>query len=100
MKKWIISLSVILVLCGIRFSDPWFLDMVRLNYFDQLIVSQEPVENNIYVAEIDEAALELYGQYPFPRNIYSDIIKDLYNRGAGLVVWNVMMPEPDAWRRC
>ena len=72
-----------------------FIQSIKLNYFDQLIVNQEPVENNIYVAEIDEAALELYGQYPFPRNIYSDIIKDLYARGAGLVVWNVMMPEED-----
>ena len=78
------------------FANPSnFIQSIKLNYFDQLIVNQEPVENNIYVAEIDEAALELYGQYPFPRNIYSDIIKDLYNRGAGLVVWNVMMPEPD-----
>jgi len=78
------------------FANPSnFIQSIKLNYFDQLIVSQEPVENNIYVAEIDEAALELYGQYPFPRNIYSDIIKDLYNKGAGLVVWNVMMPEPD-----
>ena len=78
------------------FANPSnFIQSIKLNYFDQLIISQEPVENNIYVAEIDEAALELYGQYPFPRNIYSDIIKDLYNRGAGLVVWNVMMPEPD-----
>ena len=72
-----------------------FLQSIKLNYFDQLIINQETVENNIYVAEIDEAALELYGQYPFPRNIYSDIIKDLYARGAGLVVWNVMMPEVD-----
>jgi len=78
------------------FANPSnFLQSIKLNYFDQLIVNQEPVENNIYVAEIDEAALELYGQYPFPRNIYSDIIKDLYARGAGLVVWNVMMPEVD-----
>ena len=76
-------------------APPKFLESVKLNYFDQLIINQEPVENNIYVAEIDEAALDLYGQYPFPRNIYSDIIKDLYNRGAGLVVWNVMMPEQD-----
>jgi adenylate cyclase len=78
------------------FANPSnFIQSIKLNYFDQLIVNQEPVENNIYVAEIDEAALELYGQYPFPRNIYSDIIKDLYARGAGLVVWNVMMPEVD-----
>ena len=76
-------------------EPPKFLESVKLNYFDQLIVNQEPVENNIWVAEIDEAALDLYGQYPFPRNIYSDIIKDLYDRGAGLVVWNVMMPEVD-----
>jgi adenylate cyclase len=78
------------------FSNPSnFLQSIKLNYFDQLIVNQPIVENNIYVAEIDDAALEQYGQYPFPRNIYSDIIKDLYDRGAGLVVWNVMMPEVD-----
>ena len=72
-----------------------FIQSIKLNYFDQLIVNQEPVENNIYVAEIDEAALEKYGQYPFPRNIYADIIKDIYDRGAGLVVFPIMMPEPD-----
>lgn len=72
-----------------------FIQSIKLNYFDQLIVNQEPVENNIYVAEIDEAALEKYGQYPFPRNIYADIIKDIYDRGAGLVVFPIMMPEVD-----
>ena len=72
-----------------------FIQSIKLNYFDQLIVNQEPIENSVYVAEIDEATLEKYGQYPFPRNIYADIIKDIYDRGAGLVVWNIMMPEPD-----
>ena len=69
-----------------------FIQSIKLNYFDQLIVNQEPIENSVYVAEIDEATLEKYGQYPFPRNIYADIIKDIYDRGAGLVVWNIMMP--------
>jgi adenylate cyclase len=78
------------------FANPSnFLQSIKLNYFDQLIVNQEPVENNIYVVEIDDAALDKYGQYPFPRNIYSDIIIELFNKGAGLVVWNIMMPEVD-----
>jgi adenylate cyclase len=78
------------------FANPSnFLQSIKLNYFDQLIVSQPAVENNIYVVEIDDDALNKYGQYPFPRNIYSDIIKDLYDKGAGLVVWNIMMPEVD-----
>jgi len=89
------ALITLAALVYVFMAPPKFLESVKLNYFDQLIINQEPVENNIYVAEIDEAALEKYGQYPFPRNIYSDIIKDLYNRGAGLVVWNVMMPEVD-----
>ena len=72
-----------------------FLQSIKLNYFDQLIVNQEPTQNNIFVVEIDDAALDKYGQYPFPRQIYSDIIIDLYNKGAGLVVWNIMMPEVD-----
>ena len=76
-------------------APPAFLQSIKLNYFDQLIVNQEPVENNIYVARIDELALERYGQYPFPRNDYADIIQQLYDMGAGLVVWNVMMPETD-----
>ncbi len=46
-----------------------FLQSVKLNYFDQLIINQEPIENNIYVAEIDDATINKYGQYPFPRNI-------------------------------
>ena len=72
-----------------------FVESIKLRYFDTLIVNQAPTQNNIFVVEIDEAALERYGQYPFPRDIYATIIKDIYARGAGLVVWNVMMPEKD-----
>jgi len=90
---WAIITLVLLI--GTFLQQPVFLEGVKLKYFDTLITNQEPTQNNIYVAEIDEAALDKYGQYPFPRNIYADIIKDLYDRGAGLVVWNVMMPEQD-----
>jgi len=76
-------------------TKPVFLESVKLNYFDQLILSAEPTENNIYTAKIDELALDAYGQYPFPRTVYADIITNLYDHGAGLVVWNVMMPEED-----
>ena len=94
LSPWWALLTLVFLISA--FSQKYvFLESIKLNYFDQLIVTQPPVDNNIYVAEIDELALDGYGQYPFPRNIYSDIIKDLYNRGAGLVVWNVMMPEQD-----
>jgi adenylate cyclase len=45
--------------------------------------------------DIDEATLEKYGQWPLPRDQYAKIIQDLYSRNAGLVVFNVLMPNPD-----
>ena len=89
------ALITLVFLAGAFLQKPVFLESVKLNYFDTLITARKPVDNNIYTVNIDEAALEKYGQYPFPRNIYADIVQDIYNRGAGLVVWNVMMPEQD-----
>jgi adenylate cyclase len=79
----------------IRFWDPSFVESVRLRYFDQLITSQPAKTIPVHTVNIDEAALDKYGQFPFPRGIYADIIKELYARNAGLVVFNVLMPEAD-----
>jgi adenylate cyclase len=80
---------------GIRIADPAFIESVRLRYFDTLITAKAPTENNIYTVNIDEPTLDKYGQWPLPRAEYSKIIKDLYDRNAGLVVLNVLMAEPD-----
>jgi adenylate cyclase len=80
---------------GIRIADPSFVESVRLRYFDTLITAKAPTENNIYTVNIDEPTLDKYGQWPLPRAEYAKIIKDLYDRNAGLVVLNVLMAEPD-----
>jgi adenylate cyclase len=93
-SPWTALLTLVLVL-GIRVADPTFVESVRLRYFDTLITQKEPTANNIYTVNIDEAALDKYGQWPLPRAEYAKIIQDLYARGAGLVVLNVLMAEPD-----
>jgi len=93
-SPWTALITLALVL-GIRILDPSFIESVRLRYFDTLITAKEPVANNIYTVNIDESALDKYGQWPLPRTEYAKIIKDLYDRGAGLVVLNVIMAEPD-----
>jgi adenylate cyclase len=80
---------------GIRVADPTFVESVRLRYFDTLITSKEITVNNIVTVNIDEATLDKYGQWPLPRAEYAKIVKDLYDRGAGLVVLNVLMADPD-----
>lgn len=103
MKKYLLNpwtaLITLSLLVLIRFWDPSFVESVRLRYFDQLIVSQPAEKIPVHTVNIDEAALDKYGQFPFPRNIYADIIKDLYARNAGLVVFNVLMPEGDRFNQ-
>ena len=93
-SPWTALLTLVLVL-SIRIADPSFVESVRLRYFDTLITSKSVTDNNIYTVNIDESSLNKYGQWPLPRTEYAKIIKDLYDRGAGLVVLNILMAEPD-----
>ena len=93
-SPWTAIITLILILT-VRIADPAFVESVRLRYFDTLITGKTATQNNIYTVNIDEKSLEQYGQWPFPRDVYAKIIRDLYDRGAGLVVFNVLMPEPD-----
>ena len=93
-NPWTALLTLALIL-SIRIADPVFVESVRLRYFDTLIISKSPTENNIYTVNIDETALDKYGQWPLPRVNYAEIIEDLYHRNAGLVVLNVLMAERD-----
>ncbi len=98
LNPWVALVTLFLIV-AVRFWDPSFVESVRLRYFDQLITSQEKVDVPIHTVNIDEAALDKYGQFPFPRDIYANIIKDLYARDAGLVVFNVLMPEKDRFNK-
>ena len=99
MKKYLLSpwtaLITLALILSIRIADPVFVESVRLRYFDTLITNKIPTENNIVTVNIDENALDKYGQWPFNRDIYAKLIEDLYRRNAGLVVFNVLMTEKD-----
>jgi len=94
LSPWLALLTLALVI-GIRVTDPQFVESVRLRYFDTLITTKAPTQNNIYTVNIDEATLDRYGQWPFKRDQYANLIGELYAHNAGLVVWNIMMPEKD-----
>ena len=89
------SVLLLGILAWVYSINPPFLESIKLRYFDTLIVNQQPVENNIYTVNIDEPSLEAYGQWPWPRGEYGNLIEELYARGAGLVVFNVLMSEED-----
>ena len=89
------ALVTLAIIIAITIQGPTFVESVKLRYFDTLITSSEPTVNNIYTVNIDEATLDKYGQWPFKRDQYAKLIAELYAHNAGLVVWDIMMPEAD-----
>ena len=99
MKRILLSpwtaIVTLLVILSVVFSGPTFVESVKLRYFDTLITKQKETVNNIYTVNIDDATLDRYGQWPFKRDQYANLIAQLYAHNAGLVVWDIMMPEAD-----
>jgi adenylate cyclase len=93
-SPWTALLTLALIV-GLRVADPMFVESVRLRYFDTLVTSKPAETIGVSVVNIDEKALEKYGQFPFSRDIYGSIIRELYRRNAGLVVFNVLTPDND-----
>jgi adenylate cyclase len=100
MKKILLSpwtaLLTLFLIVSIRLADPGFVESVRLRYFDTLITSKgTTVSQQVQVVNIDDATIRQKGQFPFPRGQYATLIADLYRHGAGLVVFNMYMPDGD-----
>ena len=93
-SPWTALITLALVV-GLRVADPTFIESVRLRYFDTLITSRAPEIIGVHTVNIDEKAIEKYGQFPFSRDTYASIIRELYRRNSGLVVFNVLTPDRD-----
>ena len=96
MKKYVLALSVLLVMIALKVLDPWPVQVARLKYFDFLErQAGVSLDDSIVLANIDEAALRKHGQWPWSRDVIAEYIQDISNRGAALVVAPILFAEPD-----
>jgi len=94
LSPWLALFTVGLLLV-VKLSNPYMVDAMKLKFYDYLMLGKPVHSEQIVVANIGEKAIEKYGQYPFPREVYAKIITDIYGRGAGLVGSTILMPESD-----
>ena len=94
LSPWLALITFGLLL-SVKVADPYLVEMVRLKFYDYLMVKEPVKSDQIVIANISEKTLEKYGQYPFPREVHAKIIQDLYNHNAGMVGYTVLFLEPD-----
>ena len=94
MYNWKTVLVTIGVLVGLKIWSPYFVENIKWSWFDYLHQSQDRIEvDDIVLVDIDEVSLEVYGQYPWPRYIYRDLL--LNTDYTNTHVFSILFAEPD-----
>ena len=93
----ILSLILLVALMALRVWDPAPVEALRHRSFDvyQLLHPREPASDPVVIVDIDEASLEQFGQWPWPRSLVADIVERLHGAGALAIGFDILFPEPD-----
>ena len=92
---WAVAISIVL-LTALKVVDPTPLQSLRMQTFDYLQKFDEVKQSNeVVIINIGEKSLEQWGQYPWPRQNYAQMIHDIRQKNAGIIGFNIMFPEKD-----
>lgn len=92
---WAVAITIVL-LAALRVADPIPLQSLRSQTFDYLQQLDEVKQSNeVVVINIGEKSLQQWGQWPWPRQNFAQLIHDLRQKNAGMIGFNVMFPEAD-----
>ena len=80
----------------IHYNNSSLVETARLKGFDFLQQQDtQVVSQDIGIVTIDEAALEKFGQWPWKRDVLADIIWQLRESGAGIIILPILFSEYD-----
>ena len=98
--KWLysgyaVAISIVL-LTILKIADPTPVENLRNQTFDAYQQFDEVKQSNdIVLLNFGENTLAKYGQYPFPRQYYAQLVVDVATKNSGVLGWTVMFPEAD-----
>ena len=100
MKKilthWTLAFITLAVLTFVGLQDPQIKEVARLKSFDLQFQSQpKEVSQDIVIITIDEKSIELYGHWPWKRDVLAGVIEELRAAEVGVIVLPILFSEED-----
>ena len=93
---WTFAFVTALIMLFIHYNNSSLVETARLKGFDFLQQQDtQVVSQDIGIVTIDEAALEKFGQWPWKRDVLADIIWQLRESGAGIIILPILFSEYD-----
>ena len=95
---WLFVAAFLLASSMVFFAQPGLLQSLRALAFDgyqRLAPAPQWPDSPVRVVAIDDAALQQFGQWPWPRSTISQLTEELGAAGAAAIAFDVMFAEPD-----
>ena len=93
---WTVAAITALLLLFAHYQDSTVVETLRLKQFDLLQQQEVPqISQDIGVVAIDEASIAKFGQWPWKRDVLAELIWQLREQGAGVIVLPIIMSEED-----
>ena len=93
----ILVLGAVLGALTLWLLEPVPMQSLRLAQFDQFQRwhPRPDAPTAVRVVDIDEASLQAYGQWPWPRTRMAELVQRLHAAGAIVIALDVLLAEPD-----
>ena len=93
---WTFAFVTLVTLTFIGLQEPFIKEILKLKSFDILIQQEEQsLSSDIGIVTIDEKSIEKYGQWPWKRDVLAQVITDLRQSGAGVIMIPILFSEED-----
>ncbi|NQV44436.1 MAG: adenylate/guanylate cyclase domain-containing protein [Rhodospirillales bacterium] len=96
----LVGLTMLAAFLVVYWINPYPVEFVRNKTFDFFEKLQPrpipaPGTSPVIIIDLDEESLNEIGQWPWPRNILADMVRNLFVMGVGVVGFDMAFPEPD-----
>jgi adenylate cyclase len=95
--RWLVPLAVLVAITGVRVSGWGWVEAIQHRAFDAYLnIAPRPyTDAKVRVIDIDEKSLTDIGQWPWPRTDIALLVRRLTERGAKVIAFDSLFPEPD-----
>jgi adenylate cyclase len=93
----LVCLILLAALVALRIANPAPLESMRVRTFDfyQTLKPRQATLQPAVIVDIDEASLQAFGQWPWPRTLLADLVTKLAKLGSAVVAFDIIFAEPD-----
>ena len=93
----LVCLGLLIGLAALRVADPAPIEELRIRTFDtfQVIEPRVKTVRPVTIVDIDEASLDKFGQWPWPRTRIADLVTILTKLKAAVIEFDSVFSEPD-----